>query len=81
MRQTPETMDMSASIKNLGIVSCTYDNRTSGSQVSCLSKRERPNSNIILPVMAELMARVLLVRMCCCEGIMLCKVILLSFST
>ena len=33
MRQTPETMDMSANIKKLGIVSCQYDNRAAGSQV------------------------------------------------
>ena len=34
MRQTPETMDMSATIKNLGIVSCKFDDRKSGSQVN-----------------------------------------------
>ncbi|KAL4216396.1 Vacuolar protein [Mactra antiquata] len=33
MRQNPETMDMSAAIKNLGIVSCRYNNRTSGAQI------------------------------------------------
>ena len=33
MHQRPETMDMSADIKNLGIVSCKYNNRATGSQV------------------------------------------------
>ncbi|WAR29706.1 VPS13-like protein [Mya arenaria] len=33
MRQSPETMDMSASIRNLGIVSCKYNNRTGGAQI------------------------------------------------
>ncbi|XP_060551931.1 intermembrane lipid transfer protein VPS13A-like [Ruditapes philippinarum] len=33
MRQSPETMDMSAAIKNLGIVSCKYNSRGSGAQI------------------------------------------------
>ncbi|XP_060590188.1 intermembrane lipid transfer protein VPS13C-like [Ruditapes philippinarum] len=33
MRQSTETMDMSAAIKNLGIVSCKYNSRGSGSQI------------------------------------------------